>query len=644
MVTIAPVEEVRETADARPSNFRPDIEGLRALAILPVLAFHMAEFVPPSDGVAGTIMGALGRLSGGFLGVDVFFVISGFLITGILVVDAQRTGTVHFGRFYARRARRILPAATATLLVTLIASLVLLPAARAGATALDVLSAALFNSDIRFANSGVDYMGVATDPSPVLNFWSLSDEEKFYVVWPVVLLLGVWVAKKRQWSARRIALIAMIAIAIPSLVWSQYLVATGDSSAYFTAPSRAFELAIGGILAIGFPLVKRLPRWLRVVLPIVGLVVVVGCMFTYTTGTSFPGLMALPVVLGTCLILIGHERGIVARGLSTAVPRWFGRISYSLYLWHWPILVLLAAAAGAGTLTATQALVAGGASIGVGWVSRRWLEVTPHRASWLRSTRNALLFGLVAIVVTVGSALAVNQVANAAEKKQYAAAADGITPVVKPDNSLLFIGDSVTTRGQVALETALGAGGWDYSVDALGGRPIQSGRRATWNPLCYSLPACGGDLVLAAKSAIAKTVVISLGSNSMATQMRKVGDPTPTDSGLRRVRDAQGRFVISGQDSPEFVTSEVKKVMSMVPSTTEVYWVGVWLDDSMWGNVTWRANNRAMQKAALAYPNGHYLDYAAYVESAKVPYSDDGSHPTPEGMTMRARWLASQLK
>ncbi|MDA8436172.1 MAG: acyltransferase family protein [Actinomycetales bacterium] len=633
-------------AAPRARGFRPDIEGLRALAIIPVLVFHAHEFLSPSTvtGPLGIVATVLGWVPGGYLGVDVFFVISGFLITGLLVREAETTEGVHFGRFYARRARRILPAATATLLVTLVASLVILPAVRAGTTAVDVLWAALFNSDVHFANSGVDYMGVATDPSPVLHFWSLNDEEKFYVVWPVVLLVATLLATKVLHRRLRPTLFAaLVLLAVPSLVWSQHLVSTGDTSAYFSALSRAFELAAGGLLAIAMPLVVRAPRAARVIGPIVGFGVVVWCMATFTTLTPFPGVNVVPVVVGTLLVIAGHEAGVVSRGLSTRVPRWFGRVSYSLYLWHWPVFVLAAALTASGQLSVKQTLLCIVVAIAVSWASYLVIEQPPQRLAALRPTKHALVFGLALILTTVLSSVVVGRVAEARETAELGAATAGIVPVAKVDTGLLYIGDSITTRGLPALDAALGAAGWDYTVDGLGGRPIVAGPRTDWKPLCLDQPGCGADLVLASRP-IPGTVVVALGTNSFNVATRRVAPPTATDSGIRNRTDANGHWVILGQDPAAAFARGVDRVMAMVPSTTTVYWVGMYLDDTRWKNVHWRENNAAMRAAVARHPNARFLDYAAFVESAHVPYRPDGSHPTPDGMAQRARWIVSQLR
>jgi peptidoglycan/LPS O-acetylase OafA/YrhL/lysophospholipase L1-like esterase len=631
-------------APVRTHEFRPDIEGLRALGIVPVLLYHAAEFVDPNQlpGPMVWLTDQMARVTGGFLGVDVFFVISGFLITGLLVREAETSDRIHFGKFYARRARRILPAATATLLATLVASMIILPAARAAATATDVLWAALFNADVAFSRAGIDYMGVAVDPSPVLHFWSLNDEEKFYVVWPAVLLVATFLALRFHRRLRRSLFVALLLLAVPSLVWSAHLVSVGDPAAYFSALSRAFELAAGGLLAIAMTRVQRLPGRARSTGAAVGLVVVLWCMFTYSSLTPFPGLAALPVVAGTMLIIAGHPEGPVGRGFSWRPVRWVGRISYSLYLWHWPLLVLAAAAVG-GVLSSSAAVACTIAAVLLAWFSYRWIEQPPQRSGWLRPTRHALLVGLALIVVTVLASIGSWRLATAQADEVYAEAAVGITQAAPAaDTRLLYIGDSITQRGQGPLEAALKAAGWDFTIDAMGGRPIVGGPHRTWEPLCDKLPTCGADRVLA-QTDIPPNVVIAVGTNAMETKQARYKPPSATDSGMRPVKDDQGRYVIEGQDSPAQVAAQVDKVMSNVPGTTTVTWVGQWLDDSIWGNVTWRQSNAALKAAAARYPNARFLDYAAYVESHKVPYQDDGSHPTPAGMILRARWIVTQL-
>ena len=617
------------------------------MAILPVVAYHAAQFASASSAVPvfAVVLAVLRKVTGGFLGVDVFFVISGFLITGLLVREAEKDRRIHAGRFYARRARRILPAATVTLLVTLFASYAILPAARALTTATDVLWAALFNADVHFAVSGIDYMGVASAPSPVLHFWSLNDEEKFYVVWPALVGLVTWVCVRRRVASLRPALGgALIALGGASLWWSQHLVSLGDPSAYFSAASRAFELACGGLVAISWPLVERVPNVVRNVGAMLGLATVLGCMLTYGTLTPFPGLMAVPVVAATALVLAGHPSGGAARLLSVRPARWVGRISYSLYLWHWPVLVLASAAAG-GLLGASRVMLWVAVAFGLAWLSYRFVEQPPQRWPRLRPTRSALLFGLALILTTVVAALGVGRLAQAQVTAFDAKAVQGIVPITKVDRGLLWIGDSVTARGRGPLELALKAAGWDFQVNALGGRPIISGARPSWTPLCQAKPACGADLVLGGLgSGVPATVVVDLGLNSEEPEQYRLAPPSPTDSGLRNRTDAAGRLVLKGQDTPAQIAAGVDKLMHLVPRGTNVYFVAVWLDDSIWGNVTWRQTNLALKTTAAKYPNAHFLDWAGYVDRTHVPYQPDGSHPTPDGMVERARWLVTQLR
>ena len=500
-----------------------------------------------------------------------------------------------------------------------------------------MLWASLFNADVHFGVANIDYMGVSVAPSPVLHFWSLNDEEKFYLVWPAVLAVVAWAASRRRrahWAPtatrpplRALAFLALLLIGALSLLWSQHQVAVHDAAGYYAAPSRAFELAAGGLLAIASPLLVRLPPPVRVAGAIVGFLTIAFCMLTFTSMTPFPGYHALPVVIGSVLVIAGHPAGVVARGLSTGWVRWVGRVSYSLYLWHWPVFVLAAAAAG-GVLTPMQDVACVVASFVLAWLSYHLVERPPQRSGWLRPTRNALVFGLVAILTTAAAAVALGHRSTAVVAASDERAARGITHVAVKDTSLLWIGDSITTRGAGPLRAALHAAGWDYTIDGLGGRPLVSGKRATWNPGCNGAARCGGDLVLAGAK-VPGTVVVALGSNAMELVQVRVHAPTATDSGLRRKVDARGRWVVSGQDSPAQIAAQVATLVRMVPPTSTLYFVGLWLDDSHWGNVTWRQSNAAIRRTVAQFPNAHFLDWGAYVDAHHVPYTADGSHPQP---------------
>ncbi len=332
---VAPVRTRRRRRD----RFRADIEGLRAVAVLLVVAFH-----------AG-----VGVVSGGFVGVDVFFVLSGFLITGLLVDEIARTGTISIGEFYARRVRRLLPLATLVLAATAAATYALVPPIDRKGVAGDIVGSALWSANWRFAAESTQYMA-DTDKSPVLHYWSLAVEEQFYLVWPLLLLLlagGTGLAL-RAWKVafRRIALALGIVIAVSLwLSWQQ----TGATSpfAYFGLHTRAWELGVGAALALVRPMLPMLTRRAAEGAALLGLVMVLGSAVVMDESTPFPGTAALVPVLGTALLIAAGARlpdGIVSSTLSRPVPRYVGRISYAWYLWHWPVLVLATATWGEVTI------------------------------------------------------------------------------------------------------------------------------------------------------------------------------------------------------------------------------------------------------------------------------------------------------
>lgn len=345
-------EEVRllvgstdSTSGSAPSSrHRPDIQGLRAIAVLAVVALHVG----------------FGSLTGGFVGVDVFFAISGFLITQQLMRQVRTEGRVSLLGFYARRARRILPAATVVLLATVVYAALFLGFVRTREIALDALWSAAFAANFRFASLETDYFSAALPPSPLQHFWSLAVEEQFYLVWPLMILGCLWAIKRRSEKAapdgsatpdprgrRRVLVIALGVVIVASLLASAVLTRTSPEAAYFSPFTRAWELGLGAIAAIAFrddgPQ-DATARWRAQVLSAFGMFFIVCACLQFNDATPFPGTPALVPVLGSVFIIVAgtlwHGPTVVGRLLSVRPLQVVGNWSYSLYLWHFPVLVL----------------------------------------------------------------------------------------------------------------------------------------------------------------------------------------------------------------------------------------------------------------------------------------------------------------
>ncbi|HXV05640.1 MAG TPA: acyltransferase family protein [Solirubrobacterales bacterium] len=311
-------------------SFRADIEGLRAVAILAVLACHA--------GIAW--------LAGGYVGVDVFFVISGFLITRLLLDEVDRSGTISISRFYARRAKRLLPQAALLLIAVAALSLLVLSPLRGVEISGDIVSSGLYMANWHFAAHAVDYFAQGAEPSPVLHLWSLGIEEQFYLVWPALLLGLVWLGRRRG-SVRPIVCVALALLFAGSLTLGIEQTAAQPAWAYFSTFDRAWELALGAALALLGSV--GLPRPLAAVLGWAGLGAIAYAVLAFDAQTSFPGAVALVPTLGAAaLIVSGAARRAPAKlspatALSLPPVRYVGRISYAWYLWHWPALVFAAA-------------------------------------------------------------------------------------------------------------------------------------------------------------------------------------------------------------------------------------------------------------------------------------------------------------
>jgi peptidoglycan/LPS O-acetylase OafA/YrhL len=378
------------------SGFRPDIEGLRAVAVLAVVLFHAG-----APGVAG-----------GFVGVDVFFVVSGFLITRLLWREVETTGTVRLARFYGARARRLLPAAGIVGVATAIGAATLLPPLQAREVLGDGIASALYVGNYRFAVEGTDYLAAYVPPSPFQHYWSLGVEEQFYLLWPALMIGTAWLARRRTGAEAAssvkpyllvLASLAAASFAV-SLAWTRIL----PPWAFFSLPARSWELATGGLVALSARRWSRLPSPWAAVAGWAGLALIVVACTRLGGTTPYPGTAALLPVLGTALMVsagcAAPSRG-VGRVLSLPPMRALGRLSYSWYLWHWPVLLLVPPLLGhslglAGRLGA--AAVSGGLAV----LTLHVIENPGRFAAPLRrSAARSLTLGGAVTAVTVSAGL-----------------------------------------------------------------------------------------------------------------------------------------------------------------------------------------------------------------------------------------------
>lgn len=392
-------------AGGEKAGFRPDLEGLRAIAVSLVLLYHAA--VP--------------GFGGGYVGVDVFFVLSGFLITGLLLRELESTGGISLPSFYARRLRRLLPAVALLIVVTVVASVAVLPPLRAGEVAADGVAASLYASNLRFALQATDYLQAELAPSPLLHLWSLGVEEQFYLFWPALLLVvagsrwrrggpGARAAAPAALAAPNLALRVGVVAAVvvgASFALSLWLTTASAAWAFFSLPSRAWELGIGALLAVGAARLARLPRNAAMAAGWLGLAMLTASALVIDTSTPFPGMAALLPTVGTALAMLPGMGGMPhgpARYLGWRPARFLGRISYSLYLWHWPLVVLPTAMAGA-TLPLPVRVALMLAAIPIAYASQRWLEDPIRRGRFVGIVprRNLVLAGALSIAVATTS-------------------------------------------------------------------------------------------------------------------------------------------------------------------------------------------------------------------------------------------------
>ncbi len=396
---------------AKPDHFLPHIQGLRAIAVLLVVVYH---FWP-------------GRLTGGYIGVDVFFVISGFLITQQLARQLERTDRIALPSFYAKRARRLLPAAITVLIFASLATLFIMPLSALTENVREILASTFYIENWVLAANSVDYLAAANEASLVQHYWSLSLEEQFYLFWPVLLLgasvFAVKVLKARKW----VGLISVLGIVgVGSFIASVVMTNTDPAAAYFVTYTRVWEFAVGGALAL-LPRLRPTRAWQSNILGWGGIVVVLACGYFFNQSTPFPGYMAAIPVLGTAAIIVAHHRAKpwdAGRVLSIRPVSFVGDISYSLYLWHWPLIIIAPYIPFWGLSTAHRIALFVFCFV-FAWLTKKFIEDPARNWRFLTTRRpRATLLGVVAAMAVsslfVGTAYAVQQPKYEAEASQLA--------------------------------------------------------------------------------------------------------------------------------------------------------------------------------------------------------------------------------
>ncbi|HEV7991852.1 MAG TPA: acyltransferase family protein [Gemmatimonadaceae bacterium] len=452
------------------ARFRPDIEGLRAVAILFVVAYH-----------AGWR-----RAAGGFLGVDVFFVLSGFLITGLLVQEVAATGSLSLTNFWARRARRLLPAATCITLVVLVANAVLLSPFEQLSFAETVRSFAVYGSNILFAVRSADYFGGAASRDPMLHTWSLSVEEQFYLLFaPALLLLAISARRGGSLIFRRRFLALTVALSVASFVGCVLFELRYPTIAFFILPARIWEFGLGALMVLAVPHIRHARAGVVEVVSLLALVgLIASAIFIREDRIPIAWAALTPGLCAAALILCGasDRQSLVARGLSTSPMRLLGRLSYSWYLWHWPVLVYLR------EIHADPSIRERGAAALLALVpaaiTYRWIESPIRFSRSLQSRPRQVIAGAIALAaLTVGAAVAATAHAKQVlGRPKYAAVIAAMAP-----SRVFSNGCQVSNVDEVSPSCTFGPGANDTTLVLYG-----DSHAAQWFPAFDSLAVLRG--------------------------------------------------------------------------------------------------------------------------------------------------------
>jgi len=437
------------------TRFRGDIEGLRAVAVaLPVLTH------------------AFGILPGGVLGVDVFFVLSGFLVTGLLLRDVERNGTVRLGAFAVRRIRRLAPLAVTVVLGTVAVTAPMLFAPGRAALFQNALASLTGVENWHLMRTQTDYAAATDGASPLQNYWSLGVEEQFYVALPIVIALCALIAKacRRPRLVRALVAAVIVVAVVGSIAYCLVRVQSNPGALYLDTVGRVWELGFGGLAALAMPLVRNVPRPIASAGFLLGLVAVVGSAIVLQDEHLVPWPGALPAVLGTVLIALvgGRAAGAATVVVTNPVSRYVGRISYALYLWHFPVIVVGGMLFGFGLL---QSFVAIAVSVLLAVASHHWIEAPVRDSGWLRSVELPATRPHRLVAVLVAPVLAVGVLGAATVQWKVPAAFDAATLAARlvPASAVAASGDQ--RFDAASLRTALAESGGTHvdagTIDAL---------------------------------------------------------------------------------------------------------------------------------------------------------------------------------
>jgi peptidoglycan/LPS O-acetylase OafA/YrhL len=398
----------------RRHKIRPEIQALRALAVTLVVIYHLSPQ----------------RLTGGFIGVDVFFVISGYLITAHLVRGLTSTPRLRLRDFYLRRAKRLLPASLLVLLVVAVLTLIAVPQTSWGTIGTQLLSSTFYVQNWTLATISVDYLAAGTDASPIQHFWSLSVEEQFYAAWPLVLLGLILLSKKRVDQSRKPLLVGIWAVTLASLIFSVWATWSSPSDAYFITPTRVWEFGFGALLAIAVT-DSRGPLWFRAALSWMGLAGIGIAATLFTGATPFPGYAALLPVIATVSVIFAGSPDI--RWAPTVIfklrpVQFIGDTSYSIYLWHWPLIVLWPTVVGDSGSKRSISITIIVLSILLGWLTKVFIEDRFRRQNdskaQVTKSRNhttwTIAIAMAAITAMGGVMMVINQTRSEAAYTQLA--------------------------------------------------------------------------------------------------------------------------------------------------------------------------------------------------------------------------------